>query len=197
MIKILTIDFDIIMKPSINSYNELIDEDYTINDYMRDYPHIGIPPADFTIYKKIFDILDITTNAKKVFFVEDHSEIIDIISELNIADDISLDNIDHHHDVIYSGFWARKIQNYDCSNWVKYVLDNNIIKEYTWIKDEKSEYDLNPVAANTYIKKTIDLEDIEWNYFHSIDYIIVSFSPEWVPNTYYPLYKILAETFEK
>lgn len=51
VVNCLTIDFDIIMKPSINFYNDLVNEEWSVSGIEKEYPMVAaVLPPDFGIY---------------------------------------------------------------------------------------------------------------------------------------------------
>ena len=70
MKKILTIDFDIIMNPSIEVFN---DYEGTATEYTTRFDFLGLMPADLELYQQLTEFL-LTQQNKKIYFMEDHHE---------------------------------------------------------------------------------------------------------------------------
>ena len=134
MENIVTIDFDIIMAPSIEIYNKEIQGGLTYEDYA--FKNIINPIVDFNIYKKLTNyILECKKNNIKIFFISSHEEIYKYIKNLK---EINLINIDHHHDFGYKNNF-NYLNRITCGNWVRYCFNKNIIKTYLWINDDNSK----------------------------------------------------------
>ena len=127
MNNIVTIDFDIIMQPSIESYNVLVDTLYPIDTIIRDYPHMDNAQANLYIYQKLTDMIFKTIKrleSDKIIFIMNHHNVLDCINDYNT---LSLVNIDHHHDLGYKDY------NYynnvlDCSQSKGLLILKNISK---------------------------------------------------------------------
>lgn len=183
---IVSIDFDIIMAPSIEFYNNLVSyEDLFDNELMR------ICNADLIHYSRLTvwllkEINRLTDN--DIIFIKSHDSIIKCLEQ---NPNITLFNIDHHHDLGYTGETDEPI---NCGNWAKYLLNNHLIKNYIWINNE------NSVSPKHYKEKygmetlkSFNLDNLE------ADKIIICLSPEWVPPQYRHLFflwmDIVQETY--
>lgn len=133
--KILTIDFDIIMSPSIDLYNDF---DEGVNEFLDKFDFIGILEANLELYRNLTQI--ILTNKDKIKFIYDHHDIVEFLKD--VEEPIELHNIDYHHDLGYGEDmpWHRPLREneYHEGNWVKYLYDLEKIKSYIWYKDYKS-----------------------------------------------------------
>ena len=74
--KITTIDFDIIMNPCIDIYN---DADLTADQYLTKFDFLGYMKADLKLYKKLTNFI-VSFKSDQVTFIYSHA---DIIEELN------------------------------------------------------------------------------------------------------------------
>ena len=108
---IVSIDFDIIMAPSIELYRNLE------HKYYDDY-YLSLFNADLMMYSKLTDWLLNTipeVGLDKIYFIESHEQIINLLPK---NESISLINIDHHHDMGYSPEELEgKDFNINCGNW--------------------------------------------------------------------------------
>lgn len=194
MKNILTIDFDIIMKPSIQLYN-----DYATDNWIEllQMPEARLFRADMNIYHKLTNyvllLLD-QMNFEDVYFIEDHSQMIKYLqNEYNI----SLINIDHHHDCGYESDQLNhfiSLENINCGNWCKRLLDNNQLTSYVWIKNTNS--DITQSSVNQ-INNIFDFNSIDLTLLPFPDKLILCLSEPWVPPHYRPLFKIWHDYFEK
>ena len=177
---IISIDFDIIMAPSIELYNSFEQRTAYENYYFNLFN------ADLTIYSKLTEWLlkwIPMINSSNIYFIESHEQIMNFIPQTK--EEINLINIDHHHDLGYAPPEELDKQCLTCGNWGRHLLKNNLIKNYTWIKNGNSrkcfnkEYDFN--SKNFY--------DFDFSYLKP-DMIIICLSAPWVPEQYYPLYNL-------
>ena len=100
---ILSIDFDIIMAPDINLYNNLVspseDGMRNITKLAEDHPLLQGCRADLGHYQRIVEIL---MNVIYGMGVEDirisysHEDIKNVLNDLS---NVTVYNIDHHHDL--------------------------------------------------------------------------------------------------
>ena len=169
---VVSIDFDIIMAPSIEFYNNL-----TNNRYLFDDPLLKVCNADLDHYRKLttwfFKNLK-NVEYENLIFIKSHEQIVNYI---NLGDVVY--NIDHHHDLSYKEHEENKC---NCGNWVKYLFDNNIIKDYIWINNPNSiqpRYFKGKIEQCTF--DSFNLDSLE------ADKVIICLSPEWVPPQYHSL----------
>lgn len=175
---IVSIDFDIIMAPSIEYYNSLNgDREYIFNE-----PLMKNCEADLAMYHKLSQWLYKkikTLPAKDIIFIEDHHKIINHIPE---NEDVFLVNIDHHHDLGYSQEdYEVTNENLDCGNWGKFLIQNNRIKNYIWLCNPNSSKNTFNYGAYHYLKD-FDIDNLV------PDKIIICLSPPWVPHQYRNLF---------
>ncbi len=178
MKKILTIDFDIVMAPSIEEYNHLIPS-HSWEQILKIL--CKCPEMDYEIYEIIsYIIMQNLKNLSKdnIHFITNHKDIINFLPK----EEIILTNIDHHHDL---GYPLSPKNKYDSSNWAQYLINTNRIKEYKWINNYSSVADGH---LYTHLKDYENFDD-----FLNMDKIIICLSPDWVPNQYYYLYYTLID----
>jgi hypothetical protein len=195
--KVVSIDFDIIMSPSIEFYNDLLHDEDSIDTYLNKFPFISGIKADLYQYDcltqylcQMFKKLD----KDKIIFITSHEELVTITKDFEPFD---LINIDHHHDVGYEGerWKAPKYSKPDCGNWVKYLWDNKKINSYTWIRNKDSN-PLDEDANPAYITKDILFDDFDFPLLEDADYVILCKSFEWVPFDYQILYYTWANIYD-
>jgi hypothetical protein len=178
---IVSIDFDIIMAPSIELYNSFERPPFYENYYTNLFN------ADLSIYSKITDWLVKwipTLNSSDINFIESHEQIIDFIPK---NESVSLFNIDHHHDLGYGP--PEKLENssliLDCGNWGLYSLKSNLIQDYTWIKNNNSRRtNYNKYQFNSKNFSDFNLDELK------PDKIIICLSAPWVPQQYHTLFNL-------
>lgn len=186
---VTTIDFDIIMAPVIESYNDLIEKDKMLDNILDKYPYMNNMQGDLFIYEYLTRFIVQTIkeiDQSNVYFITSHEQIVDIIN--NTQDKIDLVNIDHHHDLGYDiTNWNKKESNAYVGNWVKFLYDRNQINSYIWIGDE---YSIMPdqdclIGYSFFNVKEINL----LNVIKKTDVLVICESPEWIPFHYTPLFQ--------
>jgi len=192
----LTIDFDIIMRPSIELYNDLIDNDFGIQDLEHDFPVLTkVLPPDLYIYNYLTRFLIREFKklpAEKVFFVESHEKVAKLLEGQS---DVMVCNIDHHHDVAYEMEAKTPVFVPGAGNWLKYLKDKGIVTYYTWVHNPNSSQpddDLAPYIDSQYELQQMDLETVP-----EIDMLIICNSPEWIPSDYQELWNIWVSIAEE
>lgn len=182
--KIVTIDFDIIMSPCIDVYN---DSDLTVDEYLNKFDFLGWMAADLELYQILTNFV-MSFDKSKIYFIYDHHDIVDHLKD--IEEKIDLYNIDYHHDIGYEDekFWNSPLQEYNEGNWVKRLWDENKLNSYIWLKDYKS-YDLNEKGekylTDSYIVYNYNLKELL-----DADALYISLSAPWVPEYYTYLYNL-------
>ena len=194
----LTIDFDIIMGPSINLYNDLVSDDWTLSKIEKTYPNLPLVlPPDYFMYDyitrfliKLFKVLP----KEKVFFVSHHRSAGTLLDgQTNVA----LTNIDHHHDVGYENVRAitRLAAPHD-GDWVKYLKDKNVLESYTWIGNSNSFYPKDELEH--YIDASMEVKQVDlFASVPQVDMLIICNSPEWIPEQYQTLWDIWTGIYEE
>ena len=180
---VLTIDFDIIMKPSIQLYNNLISTENYI-DNIESWNFVKYAPADLIIYNKLTNyLLTLIDSTTEIHFIENHDQILNYLED---NDKYNLINIDHHHDLGYRGNDEIAKEVIGCANWALMIAQENLLENYLWIGNSNSvqksdsilKYDFKDIA-------TCDLSMLE-----KPDIIIVCYSAQWIPQQFRPLFKL-------
>lgn len=191
MKNVVTIDFDIIMGPSIDGYNDMISSETPMRHLASKFPYFGMAEADLYVYEYITRYLtEIITHIEdkdKIKFIATHDLMYHIYK--NETEPFNLINIDHHHDINYIDDWSKPIIEIDEGNWVKRLFDMRKINRYIWVGNPNSvtiglgkcpfmdkismeilkDYDLGRLAANT-------------------DELVCCFSSAYIPPLYEPLF---------
>ena len=172
---VVSIDFDIIMAPSIEFYNHQVN----FPD-LFEHPLMKLCPADLMHYNRLTVWLLKEINRltdEDIIFIQSHEQIVNYINDKNTF----LINIDHHHDLGY----IPQEDSLNCGNWAKHLLSNNLIKHYLWLKNESS---VKPMFFNgNYSERCLtkyNLEELE------ADKIIICLSPQWIPPQYKHLFSL-------
>ena len=120
----------------------------------------------------------------KIIFIDDHDEVATYI-ENNIKGNFNIINIDFHHDIAYTeDDQDGPVEELDCGNWVKYLLENQrqYFKEYIWVNsDESGEYEANlPFSKKQMSIHNINLYSLE-SLAKTTEYLFLCKSEPWVP----------------
>ena len=186
---IITIDFDIIMAPSIELYNKYITEFYGVNDFAKDYNGlISYSNADLDIYNIITSYLIdsfLTLNNDNIYFINDHEQVYDL---LEINKKYNIYNIDHHHDCGY----VEEQKDLFCGNWIKILKKENRLNEYTWITDEST---IDEIDKN--IGKKVFFYDTDLFSLPKPDKLIICASFEWIPFQFRPLFYLWLQLYNQ
>ena len=183
---IVSIDFDIIMAPSIQYYNNFAGP---VGDKLFKEQFFSNCEADLAIYQKLSEWLYYSVKNSQlleIIFIESHDSIINYIPQGE--KEINLINIDYHHDLGYNGKGKifKDKDEVNCGNWCNYLITNNLIHSYLWIGD-KSSNKWNCDYPYHHIK--------HMNLFNlKADKIIICLSPEYIPEKYWPLFYIWMST---
>lgn len=171
---VISIDFDIIMAPTINYYNMLVPK--TSWEDMDDLMSLVFPDAQH--YQRLTEWLYYiipTLDKKNIHFIDSHEQINDFVKER-----INLFNIDHHHDI---GYQEEQKDEATCADWVKDLYQQGLIEHYTWIGNENSDQIDSPIINDFFPLKEYQLEKLQ-----NIDELYICLSPPWVPPKWRPLF---------
>ncbi len=216
--KVLSIDLDYIMSPSIQLYQGLIwDENpncrweylYEFSDFKES--HLNIDQASLLYCYDTF--LKALRSCSNVSFGYEHDS---ILYALQDKEDIEIINIDHHDDVISDEFKELEnpnvpsqeveyytIENHDRvneGNWVGWLNVKNKLKSYTWIHNENSvnlfqHNDFNvKVLGDKYkwhLRDKYEFED------YNFDHIFVCLSPQYIPKNHWHYFTMFLMAYEE
>lgn len=223
--RILSIDLDYIMGPSIGKY-----EDYHWNDnagtrwenFFRFNPNIKDQDLPFNkghlfYLWKLFN--KCLYNNVPVSFAYDHDNIL-----YDIADktDLEIINIDHHHDVLYhaSEYWnttypdgtpcnkgnryeyyhSKKNHDVDEGSWIAYLRSQDRIKSYTWITSQNAIDGVSEMDME-YFKGLIPRFRVTTKEEYDIldydfDHMHFCLSPQYIPPVHWHLYTLFLISYE-
>lgn len=189
MKNILTIDFDIIMGPSIDLYNHLVPNTKWYE--LKNIPQLNLLSFDSKIYQRLtLYLLELIKEIKfkNIHFILDHEKTTFLISS---EENFNIYNIDHHHDCGYHQYDQN--EPLSCANWIAKIFDINKINNYTWItnlnsKDpETDKYKINKEFIHGYNFSQIPIPDE----------LIICLSPSWVPEEFHPLFFLWQDMVSK
>lgn len=186
MMDILSIDFDIIMAPVIEYYNNMVPQ-RNWNSIQEENPGLIIPKADLKHFNYLICLLNrIIEKDTDLYIAFSHKKILDFLKE---DKNLNIINIDHHHDLGYHP--EGEMDSPSCANWVRVLFENNQIKTYIWAKNVNSQ------LPNEILKQKINGYNIIIKDFNDLknkidrmefDKIFICLSPEWVPPYYQQLF---------
>lgn len=204
-LKVLSIDFDYIMYPCINLYNnmcfgdgnptliwDIIERERNIED------KLSFDKQYFLFINKLIMSNIINNNDIKFISIENHGDIVDhLLKYENTKFDIL--NIDHHHDFIYntSDVSISEVLDFDkytCGNWGYYLFKKgHLFNDFRWMKTPTSSTYNGPDSDAIKILTKNDWESVLEEHF---DIIFLCLSPQWVPYKYKHLYDIIVQNVE-
>lgn len=193
---IITIDFDIIMWPSIELYNNFINGDIdNMRNITQQMPLLNYANADLELYKKLTNyLLKLKEQNVNFVFINSHEQILN-----EISNKCNLINIDHHHDLGYGiSQWKDKI--IACGNWAYWAIQKDLIKSYIWLHDPMStkiSIDENYSISEKASISTNIIMEMKLNEFIIPSKIIICSSYSWIPIHIRPLYELWEQIFKK
>lgn len=211
--KVLSIDLDYIMGPTIELYNGLFFDQnastrwrnlFERSDFREN--HIFIDQSNLMFCYNAF--LKSLKHCKDVSFGYDHDSILYKISDFS---DIELINIDHHDDVFaadyrddYYEFLEKEYSEIIESNkvhegnWVAWLANKDKIKSYTWIGNKNSankiRNDFNSKIVPNYLN--IEKENYKFDNYN-FDHIFVCLSPQYIPKNHWHYFSMFISAFEE
>ena len=197
--KVVTIDFDILMHQDLMIYNDAVKHKWfnLLNNPMMQTLRINTNLFSILTLWLLDQIKDM--NSSQIFFIKDHQSVNHILEVFNI-DKCELYNIDFHHDL---GYGPNPLEEkLHCGNWALKLLESEKLISYTWLNAQESinffhqidfkkcRYDQINIIENNFKLKELEKPDI----------LIICLSPEWVPpyyqNLFYLWMDLLSNYFE-
>lgn len=197
---ILSIDLDIIMHPSIDLYNNEVNEEdqpkqlwaYLENEY--NFEKNKILDFDSLTLLNLANLIKVNKD-KPIHFIINHEEIVDYLkkeSDYN-SSTYNIYNIDFHHDIWYDTEDALnkwKQDKYDCGNWLGYLYFKKKTASITWLKASNSNMLETPIYGGNFQLNTMTLGDFYKLYKINFDEVYFCLSPQWVPKQFHYLYEL-------
>tara|TARA_R100000030_G_C3249156_1_gene122522 strand:- start:645 stop:1415 length:771 start_codon:yes stop_codon:yes gene_type:complete len=213
--RVLSIDLDYIMEPSIEKYNGLAFDLNTKRRWDQLYGDTNYDENSFEIEEDnflfCFDVFcKSIMNCKNVTFGYDHDEILYSIKNWN---NIDLINIDWHDDVIEGAYFryyddvkvASKREYNDVKNnkvtegnWGAWLHSQQKLNSFTWICADNS----GSVEKNNAIKSLLKKR---FNHFtkdnykfenYKFDHIFVCLSPQYIPPKHWTKFILFLKTYQ-
>lgn len=176
---VLSIDFDIIMAPTIEYYNHMTPQ-RKWKDIQEENPSLIIPKMDLNHYTYLVRLLNkVVDENTEIYVAFNHKMILDFLKD---DVDLSIINIDHHHDLSYKP--DGEMEDPNCANWARYLFEENRMKSYVWANNTNSKMPLenveNRIKSYNYIVEDFNqLKDKIANIKYKK--VFICLSPEWVP----------------
>ena len=202
---VVTIDFDIIMAPSIESYKKLMGDYCNYNDLEKRNSLMKFCPADLHTYNILTEyIISVISYLDKnnVKFIYNHDDVVSILQEKGIKH-ANLINIDHHHDLGYPPAEENNKDNMplNCGTWAYICKKLSLVDEFTWIRNINSRLPCD-LVKDSLDKEYIIQQEIKLvpylNYLkENTDVLIICASFDWIPSMWRDLFftwKIICDT---
>lgn len=192
MKNIITIDFDIIMAPCIQLYNNMV-PNFNWEQLRKTFPQMQLLNADLIHYQRLTKwLLKIIKEIPKenIIFIENHGA----INKYLPKEKVNIYNIDHHHDCGY-GEKTKTREELNCGNWVYDIARHNFLNTYTWIKNVNSSQEKEKYEG--LINHQFDLVNYELKNLPKPDLLILCLSEPWTPPEYRPLFYLWKELLEQ
>lgn len=201
--KILSIDFDIIMYPCIKLYNDKVGGDCNPTELWQmleqQYELQNFVNYDAKYLLKLAEVIKTAVdNGAKLVPITEHQEIVDYLVKTETYEEDKYDvvNIDFHHDIWYREEDKNSILSFDqynCSNWLGYLFLKEKTNSIKWACAGNSggfpTYTKDDEMVNI-IDERVRL--LEWNdKVNDVDYVFLCLSPQWVPYKFHHLYQLL------
>ena len=223
MKRVLSIDLDYIMKPSIEKYELSDDVFHYENPSLRwsnffefsgiTSNNLDIDVSNLMYCYKVF--LEAIKSSKSVSFGYDHDAILFSIEDY---EDISLINIDHHDDFlsgrseeldhkILESTGASRVIEYEHiiksnyvheGNWIGWLSLKNKLKDFVWISNENS----SNKGRNEFIKtvfpkyKCLTKDEFKFSTFE-FDHVFVCLSPQYISPQHWHYFSMFMVAYEQ
>lgn len=179
MKNLITVDFDIIMGPSIELYNGFVNEFFSIQEFSEKNNYLTFfCNADLDVYAKLtfylYKLFE-NTSEEHIHFIYNHEDVYFYLEE---NEQYNVFNIDHHHDCGYPD----QITDLYCGNWVQKMDEENKLNSYLWIANYSSS-SLPNEKFDKQLFYNFDLYTLP-----NPDELIICASFSWVPTQFHQLF---------
>lgn len=210
--KVLSIDLDYIMGPSIELYNGLFFDDnpslrwrqlYDFSDFKEH--HFYIDQSNLLFCYNTF--LKSIKNCKNVSFGYEHDS---ILFDLKDYENIEIVNIDHHDDFFggdyepHLGGLDREYQNiinHDIiheGNWGAWLSSLGKLKSFTWIGNSNSSNKKSIQKISQYLPNFSNVEKENYQFEnYDFEYIFVCLSPQYIPKNHWHYFSMFISVYEE
>ena len=215
--RVLSIDLDYIMGPSIQIYNGLkFDPDPTIrweqlfNTTDFDESHFRIDQSNLLFCYNTFLKALRNCDSDKVSFGYEHDSILFSIAD---QENIDLINIDHHDDV-FGGDYTQEMPDEEAyqmefyellkhdrvheGNWGAWLGGKGKLNSFTWIGNANSGNKVRNQFNAEVVPNYRNVEKEEYIFDnYNFDYIFVCMSPQYIPPNYWHYFAMFISAFEE
>jgi hypothetical protein len=213
--KVLSIDLDYIMGPTIQLYNGLFYNDnptirwrelFSKSDFKEN--HFYIDQSNLMFCFNVF--LKALKNCQSVSFGYEHDSILFSIKDYS---DIDLINIDHHDDVFGGDYTNTMPDEHAYSkeyfeinndnrvhegNWGAWLASKNKLKSFTWIGNNNSSNKIRNSFNCQVIPNYLNVEKEDYKFTdYNFDHIFVCLSPQYVPKNHWHYFAMFISAFEE
>ena len=217
--KVLSIDLDYIMSPSIEIYQSLYFDHNPSTRWRTLFEqspfnenHLDMDIMEWMYCFNAF--VKAIKTAKSVSFGYSHDA---ILYELDQYEEpIDLINIDHHDD-FFGGDFLNAFENMEEAlenefmelnlhrrvnegNWVGYLASKDMIKSYTWVANRNSSNQKWAHVIERFIPHLIQFnqfEPVAAELGEDFDHVFLCLSPQYVPRKYWHYFSMLISIYEE
>lgn len=206
--KVLSIDMDYIMGPSIQLYNDCAGNDEfkqgsfweKVNQLRGVDEFLKYDEKSLLFVEELFARNAARLDPKDIFFATEHDMILEFLCGDEAKKDFRFDiyNVDHHHDIFYNPQQKSEVDRFDfacIANWVYYLGQNRKIEKYHWVANKLSQpfpkgelHDLIFPADFNAAEKKDQILGIDF------DYVFVCRSKEYFPDKFKHFFELLRVT---
>jgi hypothetical protein len=151
-------------------------------------------------YNALYSLLKQFRNSmdsSKIVIAKEHAQLAERAKVWldGVTDDVTIYNIDHHHDLGYEYDDIPELMIADSSNWGLFIAQKfPVVKNFIWIGSDNSVDP--PETIRTIYPNFEKWTDIDKLNFMEFDEIFMCLSPDYVPPEYYGLFNILEDTLD-
>jgi len=217
--RVLSIDLDYIMEPSIEIYNDVVYDHNPETRWRNLFEQTPFRDNSFEINISNLmycynTFLKAIKECESVSFGFSHDA---ILFELdNYEEPIDLINIDHHDDVFNGDYIGDMGVNEGLSkeyfemesggrinegNWIAYLKSKEKLNSYTWIRNENSknvewtQFNAELIGQDNYIHTVRDFYLIEE--YEKFDHVFVCLSPQYIPHRFWHYFAMFISVYEE
>ena len=173
---VLSVDFSIIMAANLSFIGQFTQEFASLENQLDNAPILNFLNIDTNIYKVLTKMLynqwTLDKDPSKTHFILGQEDTVHFLKQIKEEEEeCTLINIDFHPD----------LQPYEDilnnTNWVRYAIDNDLIKNYIWIKDQDSPL---AIPEGYDIDTSLTVQNVIFELLPKADEIVLSISKEWI-----------------
>jgi len=215
--RVLSIDLDYIMGPTIELYSNTGWDDNASSRWEKFYYESSVKEEELFCDKKnllwIFrHYVKAIENCSSVSFAYDHDNILYSIQDF---EDVDIINVDHHHDILYPQLFDKEVVvknlrwNYhdvkdNCSIdegcWIAWLRSKDKLKSYTWVTNQNAINDTSDLQIKYFTglipkfravtRENYDITD------HNFDHVHVCLSPQYMPKSHWHYFLMFVSAYE-